>query len=336
MVLCPSGVSRLTVRSVVIFLLLLSFRRVKFVNFVFQKVSDMSVSSFLEYLRFEKKYSEHTVNAYESDLRFFSDFCVSEYDISEIGTAPYAVIRSWIVKMVDEGISNRSVNRKTASLNAYYRFLIKIKAIEVNPLARHKSLKTPRRIEVPFSEEEMWAVLGEIPYEESFEGFRDKCIIELFYATGMRRSELINLKVGDIDFSARTIKILGKRNKERVVPLLAHMDVLLRAYLGKREEVLTSASGDTLILVKNGNKIYETLVYRVINNYFSKVSFKVKKSPHILRHTFATHILNKGADLNSVKELLGHSSLASTQVYTHNSIAQLKKVYGEAHPRNKK
>ncbi|MGS2740493.1 tyrosine-type recombinase/integrase [Sinomicrobium sp. M5D2P17] len=296
----------------------------------------MSVLSFLEYLRFEKKYSEHTIGAYERDLHFFSDFCISGYDVSGIETASYSMVRSWIVEMVDEGISNRTINRKTASLNAYYRFLIKIKAIEVNPLAGHKSLKTPKKVEVPFSEEEMWAVLREISYEDDFEGFRDKCIIELFYATGMRRSELINLKVGDIDFSARTIKILGKRNKERVVPLLVHMEDVLRVYLEKRAEVATSASGDILILVKNGNKIYETLVYRVINSYFSKVSLKVKRSPHILRHTFATHILNKGADLNSVKELLGHSSLASTQVYTHNSIAQLKKVYGEAHPRNKK
>ncbi|MGS2763896.1 tyrosine-type recombinase/integrase [Sinomicrobium sp. M5D2P9] len=296
----------------------------------------MSVSSFLEYLRFEKKYSKHTVSAYERDLRFFSDFCAFEYDVSDIGGVSYSVIRSWIVKMVDEGISNRSINRKIASLNAYYRFLIKVKAIEVNPLTGHKSLKTPKKIEVPFSEEEMWAVLREISYEDNFEGYRDRCIIELFYATGMRRNELINLKVGDIDFAARTIRILGKRNKERVVPLLAHLEVVLGEYLEKRREVVTAASEDILILVKNGNKIYETLVYRVINHYFSKVSFKVKKSPHILRHTFATHILNKGADLNSVKELLGHSSLASTQVYTHNSIAQLKKVYGEAHPRNKK
>ncbi|MBC9796496.1 tyrosine-type recombinase/integrase [Sinomicrobium weinanense] len=296
----------------------------------------MSVSAFLEYLRLEKNYSAHTVRAYKRDLEFFTDFCLSEYDVEGIREAAYPLIRNWIVKLVDDGLSNRTVNRKIASLNAYYKFLVRIKDIKVNPLAKHKSLKTPKKVEVPFSEEEMQAVLRVISYKDDFEGLRDQCVIELFYATGMRRSELMNLKVGDIDFSAGTIKILGKRNKERVVPLLRHLRGVIKAYLEKRKEVATIASGDILILVKNGNKIYETLVYRVINRYFSEVSFKVKKSPHILRHTFATHILNKGADLNSVKELLGHSSLASTQVYTHNSIAQLKKVYGEAHPRNKK
>lgn len=296
----------------------------------------MSVPAFLEYISLEKNYSAHTIGAYKRDLQFFADFCRSEYDIEDIREAAYPLIRSWIVKLVDDGLSNRTVNRKTASLNAYYRFLVRIKDIELNPLARHKSLKTPKKVEVPFSEEEMEEVLKAISYKDDFEGFRDKCIIELFYATGMRRSELISLKVDDIDFSANTIKVLGKRNKERLLPLLPHLKHLIKAYLEKRKEVATTASGDILILVKNGNKIYETLVYRVINSYFSKVSFKVKKSPHILRHTFATHVLNKGADLNSVKELLGHSSLASTQVYTHNSIAQLKKVYGQAHPRNRK
>ena len=296
----------------------------------------MAVTSFLGYLRYEKKYAVHTVNAYERDLRFFLDFIGKEYDVSEAAEVSYGMIRSWIVKMVDEGISNRSVNRKVAALNAYYKFLVKSGGLVVNPLAGHKALKTPKKIEIPFSEEEIRAVLNEIVYPENFEGIRDRCIIELFYATGMRRSELVNLKISDIDFSLRTVRIFGKRNKERLVPLMEHMEGLLRVYIMEREAVVTEDSGDILILVKNGNKVYEALVYRVINRYLSKVSLKVKKSPHILRHTFATHILNKGADLNSVKELLGHSSLASTQVYTHNSIAQLKKVYGEAHPRNKK
>ncbi|UGU17074.1 tyrosine-type recombinase/integrase [Sinomicrobium kalidii] len=296
----------------------------------------MSVTAFLEYLRLEKKYSSHTIGAYAADLRFFADFCAAEYDVTDISAVAYPLIRSWVVKLVDDGLSNRTVNRKIASLNAYYRFLVRTKTIKVNPLAKHKSLKTPKKVEVPFSEAEMEAVLRSISYEDNFEGLRDRCMIELFYATGMRRSELINLKIGDIDFSGNTIKVLGKRNKERIVPLLPHLKAIVEDYMEKRKEVATTASGDILILVKNGNKIYETLVYRVINRYFSEVSFKVKKSPHILRHTFATHILNKGADLNSVKELLGHSSLASTQVYTHNSIAQLKEVYGETHPRNKK
>jgi integrase/recombinase XerC len=208
--------------------------------------------------------------------------------------------------------------------------------ILANPLAKHKALKTAKKIEIPFSEAEMAELLNELPFEKSFEGVRDRLIIELFYATGMRRSELINLSVQNLDLSNHTLKVLGKRNKERIIPLLESMIQLFDEYFTLRKEVVNLQDSDAVFLTSKGNKIYETLVYRIINGYFSKVSSKVKKSPHILRHTFATHMLNQGADLNSVKELLGHSSLASTQVYTHNSIAELKKVHSKAHPRNRK
>jgi integrase/recombinase XerC len=208
--------------------------------------------------------------------------------------------------------------------------------IQANPLAKHKALKTAKKIEIPFSEAEMAELLNELPFEKSFEGVRDRLIIELFYATGMRRTELINLSVQNLDLSNRTLKVLGKRNKERILPLLKSTMLLFDEYFTLRKEVDNSQDSEAVFLTSKGNKIYETLVYRIINGYFSKVSSKVKKSPHILRHTFATHMLNQGADLNSVKELLGHSSLASTQVYTHNSIAELKKVHSKAHPRNRK
>ncbi|MGB5783072.1 MAG: tyrosine-type recombinase/integrase [Eudoraea sp.] len=296
----------------------------------------MSLTAFISYLTYEKNYSPNTVKAYEKDIRGFSDFCCREYDLKQIDKAEYNLIRGWVVQMVTEGISNRSVNRKIASLKAYYKFLLKTDNIQVNPLAKHKALKTPTKIEVPFSEAEMEMLLQQVHFEHGFEGSRDRLIIELLYTTGIRRAELINLKLKDIELSQKTMKVLGKRNKERIVPLLDSTINLFEIYLDERMKLDSIKESDYIFLSKSGIKIYETLVYRIINGYFSKVSSKVKKSPHILRHTFATHLLNKGADLNSVKELLGHTSLASTQVYTHNSIAELKKVHAAAHPTSKK
>lgn len=295
----------------------------------------MSIKAFKEYLSHEKNYSVHTVNAYQKDIESFSEFCTQEQEVSDIDSIHYPIIRSWVVTLVDKEISNRSINRKIASLKAYYKFLQRIGAIESNPLAKHRALKTSKKIEVPFSEEEMKRALSQIPFEDDFEGVRDKLIIELLYATGMRRAELVDLKIENVDLRNRTLKVLGKRNKERIVPLMANTIELFRGYLDQRESLELILDKSFVFLSKSGNKVYGTLVYRVINRYLSMVSSKVKRSPHILRHTFATHLLNKGADLNSVKELLGHSSLASTQVYTHNSIAELKKIHSLSHPRSK-
>lgn len=296
----------------------------------------MVLVPFLDYLLLEKKYSTHTVAAYKKDVTSFSSFCVQEYEVSDIDQVAYTIIRSWIVQLVNEGIENRTVNRKIASLKAYYKFLLRIGEIKTSPLIKHKALKVSKKIEVPFSEEEMEKVLAQIVYPEGFEGARDKLLIDLLYTTGMRRAELIRLKRGNVDLSTCTLKVLGKRNKERIIPILVSTIELFVAYFKTRESLGVIVDSNHVFLLKSGNKIYETLVYRVINGYFSKVSTKVKKSPHILRHTFATHMLNKGADLNSVKELLGHSSLASTQIYTHNSIEMLKKVHASAHPRSDK
>lgn len=296
----------------------------------------MAIPSFLAYLSLEKKYSPLTVRAYSGDLEDYARFCLEEYQISDLEKVEYGIIRSWIVQLSNSQLSNRSINRKLSSLKAYYKFLLKIGVIEISPLARHRSLKTPKKVEVPFSESEMDKVLLQIPFDDNFEGVRDRLIIELLYATGIRRSELVNLKMTQIDLSSKTIKVIGKRNKERIVPLLDSTVHFIEAYIRERNDLVEISDKAHLFLLKSGNKIYETLVYRIINKYFSLVSPKVKKSPHILRHTFATHMLNKGADLNSVKELLGHSSLASTQVYTHTSIAELKKVHGSSHPRSRK
>ena len=295
----------------------------------------MSLDAFTTYLSLEKNYSAHTVKAYRSDIESFSAYCIETGGNGEIDSLQYPEIRNWIVYLVESGLSNRTVNRKVASLKAYYKFLLKTGLIRSNPLAGHKALKMPKKVELPFSEIEMKAIMEEISFDTDFEGRRDKLLIELLYTTGIRRAELINLQLGDLDLEQRTIRVLGKRNKERIVPLLEGTAGLFRDYLTARQELAVPGEEQSVFLSKSGIKIYETLVYRIINGYFSKVSTKVKRSPHILRHTFATHLLNKGADLNAVKELLGHSSLASTQVYTHTSIAELKKVHTAAHPRSR-
>ena len=295
----------------------------------------MSVDAFIAYLQLEKKYSPHTIKAYNKDITAFTSFCQDHHQLNGIWNVNYPLIRNWIVYLVEQRVSNRSINRKIASLKAYYRFLLKIGDIDTDPLANHKALKVEKKIQVPFSENEMWNVLNAIEYSEDFTGARDKLIIELLYTTGIRRAELLNLKVVDINFSTKTLKVLGKRNKERLLPIIEHLENTLQSYLNLRNSIKKVAAEEYLLLTNSGDKIYETLVYRVINKYLSMVSPKVKKSPHMLRHTFATHLLNKGADLNAVKELLGHSSLASTQVYTHSSIAKLKEVHATAHPRNK-
>jgi integrase/recombinase XerC len=292
--------------------------------------------SFKDYLQKEKKYSLHTVTAYSNDLSDFEVFLKQDFDQDSLEDVNYSQIRSWIVSLVDAGISNTSVNRKISSLKSFYKFLLKIKRIQVSPLLKHKALKTPKKLQIPFSEKELDNVLNYIVYPEGFEGMRDKLIIDLFYTTGIRRAELIGLKVANVDLSKGVLKVLGKRNKERILPMLPVIQEQIRLYLSERAGLEEIKDGEFFFLTLKGVKLSDSLVYRLINMYFSNVSEKVKKSPHVLRHTFATHMLNNGADLNSVKELLGHSSLASTQIYTHSSLAELKKVYGDAHPRNQK
>jgi integrase/recombinase XerC len=294
------------------------------------------IDPFLEYLSFEKKYSLHTITAYKNDLTSFRDFLETEYGQESLLEVHYPQIRSWIVFLVDTQISNRTINRKVSSLKSFYKFLQKTKQVELNPLSKHKALKTEKRVQVPFTSKEINEVINQIEKEVdvTFTSIRNKLIVELFYSTGIRRAELINIKERDVSLLDKTIKVLGKRNKERFVPLLDTVIQTLKQYLKLKQEFTIGL--EELFITEKGNKIYETLVYRIINTYFSQVSSKQKKSPHILRHSFATHLLNEGADINSVKELLGHSSLASTQVYTQNSLAVIKKVYNQAHPKSHK
>ncbi|SFD12079.1 tyrosine-type recombinase/integrase [Flavobacterium phragmitis] len=289
--------------------------------------------AFEDYLLLEKKYSVHTVQAYLNDVVSFESFVSESFEQENIDIVSYSQVRSWIVFLVDQGISNVSINRKMASLKAFYKFLLKSRQIEINPMLKHKALKVPKVVQVPFSEKELKDLLSEIDLPVGFEEVRDKLIVEMFYVTGMRRAELIHLMIKNVDLSAGVIKVLGKRNKERIIPVLPVILNQIRVYIKERDGLDNVVDFDYFFISKKGLKLSESFVYRLINSYFSRVSEKVKKSPHVLRHTFATHLLNNGADLNSVKELLGHSSLASTQVYTHNSLAELKKVYKGAHPR---
>lgn len=295
-----------------------------------------NIQAYKDYLEKERKYSRHTVLAYVNDVSEFREFIKKEFEEEFLDVVKYNMVRAWIVMMIEKGVSNNSVNRKISSLKSFYKFLLKVKVISVNPLVKHKSLKVAKKVQVPFSEKELKQVVELTDFPSGFEGVRNRLIIELFYTTGMRRAELIDLKEANVDFYNKSVKVLGKRNKERIIPLLPVTIELIVEYQRLKKSENIPSESEVLILSKKGRKISESFVYRLINDYFSSVSQKVKKSPHVLRHTFATHLLNNGADLNSVKELLGHASLASTQIYTHSSLAELKNVYEKSHPRNLK
>ena len=290
--------------------------------------------AFLDYLQKEKNYSPLTLLAYKTDLIEFSKFHLSAFPESTVEDVQYADIRSWIINLVDSKISNRTINRKIASLKAFYKFLQVIEVNSTTPLQKHRALKTETKLQLPFSEKELNAVLNEMEFTDDFYGVRDKLIIDLFYGTGIRRAELIGLTLDNVQ--GDVIKVLGKRNKERLIPILPIIRDKIAGYKKLRKTIEKASETENFFVTDKGQKLNNSFVYRLINSYFGLVSEKTKRSPHIMRHTFATHMLNNGADLNSIKELLGHSSLASTQVYTHNSMAELKKAYSGAHPREQK
>ncbi len=286
---------------------------------------------FIEYIRFEKRYSPHTVTAYESDLSQFYHFLKNQYAIEDIRDVDHLVIRSWLVALMEKGISERSINRKLTTLKSYYRFLIKSDLVEVNPLNRITSLKTSKRLPVFLEQEKIDLMFDQVDFGEGYPAIRNRLILEMLYSTGMRLAELVNLKESDIDFHHASLKVLGKRNKERLIPFGKILEELLPHYMEEKAKVFPDQQW--LFLTDAGKKIYPKLVYRIVNRALAQVSTLTKKSPHILRHTFATHLLNNGAELNAVKELLGHSSLAATQIYTHNAIDKLKRIYEQAHPK---
>lgn len=295
----------------------------------------MYLKAFSDYLQFEKQVSSHTITAYLKDMDDFRVYIRDEFDMG-VEDLSYAMIRNWIVFLTESGISARSINRKISSLRSYYRFLMKIGRLEKSPLAQHNALKAAKKVQIPFSKKEVNAVMDLLESEEEdFGSVRNRLIMELLYSTGMRRSELIGLEVKDLDFSNRSIRIRGKGNKERIVPLLPSVVSRAEKYLRYRGRLPEVVDVDFLLLTEKGKALYPNLVYRLVHGYFDLVSEKVKKSPHLLRHSFATHLINEGANINAVKELLGHSGLASTQVYAENNIARLKEVYENSHPRSR-
>ena len=286
---------------------------------------------FLAYVQYEKRYSPHTVTAYRNDLDQFFKYLQEQYAIDDILQVNHPMIRSWLVKLMESGITPRSVNRKLTTLKSFYKYLIRQGILEVNPMRKITSPKSSKRLPVFMEKDKMDLLLDDASFGNDYPGTRDRLIVEMFYATGMRLSELVNLKNSDIDFHNDTIKVLGKRNKERLIPFSKKFASLLKHYLQKREEAFGQTTD--FFLTDKGRKIYPKLVYLIVTRCLGSVTTLDKKSPHVLRHTFATHLLNNGAELNAVKELLGHANLAATQVYTHNTIEKLKKIYNQAHPK---
>ena len=291
--------------------------------------------SYLNYLQFEKHYSTHTFISYKTDILQFFQFL--KIDMNQTNTLPEIKnddIREWIISLGEKDLSHRSINRKITSLKVFFQYCLKENIITENPVKTISSLKTKKNLPTYFEEKTMNELLDDDSlFEDNFFGHRDKMIITLFYLTGIRESELINLTTDRINFDDHTIKVLGKRNKERIIPLLPGFTEQLKNYIKELKENF-GTSTPYIFITNKGLKLYPKFVYRVVNKYLGKVSTLNKRSPHIIRHSFATHMLNNGADLNAIKELLGHANLAATQIYTHNSFEKLKKTYSQTHPRN--
>lgn len=292
----------------------------------------MHLSNFYDYLSKEKNYSSNTVIAYKKDVETFQEFCRVKFELNNLLKVTYPIIREWIINLSEKELSPLTINRKISSLSKYYDFLIKINDLKSSPLKNHKRLKVQKKLIIPFSEDEVLKVVD--VFSKNFEGKRNLLIVDMLYSTGVRRDELINIKLNDVLLDENLVKVLGKRNKERLVPLVLNLKSRIKDYLKFRNEIKSSSSN--FFITTKGKKIGPSLVYRVVKNYFSKVSTKVKTSPHVLRHSFATHMLNNGADINSIKEIMGHSSLASTQIYTKIKLPKIINDYKKNHPRERK
>lgn len=289
--------------------------------------------SFLQYLKSEKRYSPHTLSSYENDLDKFLEFLGSVGHSGVLSEVTSQDVRAWIVDMMDKGFTAVSVHRKISCLRGFYRFMVKQGMVDRNPLEKVVLPKRKKSLPVFVDEEALKTLLDSFDFGDDFKGIRNQIIIEMLYTTGMRRAELTGLRCDDVDLMNNTVKVTGKRNKQRIIPILPSFSERLKEYMKKREEEFSSGCEEWLFLTDSGKRMYDKIVYNIVKSYLSLVTTIEKKSPHVLRHTFATHMLNRGADLNSIKEFLGHANLSATQVYTHNTFEKLKEIYKRAHPR---
>ena len=287
---------------------------------------------FFKYLQYEKRYSNHTVLSYKNDLNQLTNFLKTHYPETSLIEVNHAILRDWIISLSESGLNENSINRKLVTLRSFYKFLLRNSKIEKNPVVKLSNLKTKKQLPRFVRENDMNLLLDQGMFEDSFEGKRDHIVVEILYGTGIRRSELIDLKISDIDFASNAVKVLGKRKKERIIPISRSLRKLIQLYISYKNEEFAGNDIDYLIVSIRGEKSYPMMINRIVKKCLQGTSVD-KKSPHILRHTYATHLLERGADLNAVKDLLGHTSLAATQIYTHNSLGKLKKVFDQAHPK---
>jgi integrase/recombinase XerC len=288
---------------------------------------------FLDYLRFQKRYSPHTIISYENDLTAFDTFLTKEYDSPPIDQIKTSYIRTWLADLKENGISSKSINRKISALRSFFKYLLKDEVVKLNPVTAIISPKMPKRLPQFVEEKDINDLFKEIIFAEGFKGVTEKLALEILYNTGTRKAELINLREYNIDISNSNIKVLGKGNKERIIPISKQLVEEIKFYIAEKRRLIGRDEANFLLVSEKGKPLDPKYVYNIAKKYLSQVTTIDKKSPHILRHSFATHLMNNGADLNAVKELLGHSSLAATQIYTHNTIEKLKDVYKKAHPK---
>jgi integrase/recombinase XerC len=298
-----------------------------------QQTFQQEQAQFLDYLRFQKRYSPHTIISYENDLTAFATFLTKEYESPAIDSIKTTYIRTWLADLKENGISSKSINRKISSLRSFFKYLLKNEVVKVSPVTAIISPKMPKRLPQFVEEKDVKNLFGETVFSEGFKGLTEKLILEILYNTGTRKAELINLKEYQIDFSNSNIKVTGKGNKERIIPINNQLIDQIKLYIAEKRRLIGREEKNFLLVSEKGKPLDPKYVYNIAKKYLSLVTTIDKKSPHIFRHSFATHLMNNGADINAVKELLGHSSLAATQIYTHNTIEKLKDVYKKAHPK---
>jgi len=291
------------------------------------------IESYLRYIKYEKRFSDHTIQSYQSDLTQLRNYLSGEFSIKNFNEISYPLLRNWVVSLAEQKLNPKSINRKIISVRSFYKFLLRSGRLQQNPASKLRLLKTSKTLPNFVRHSEIISLLDNIDWDQTFKHQRDKLVLELLYSTGIRENELINLKESDVNLIEQQIKVLGKRNKERIIPVTRNLINQINKYLSLKKEGFEGNGEPYLIVTNRRKKAYPMFIYRIVNRYLKSYTHVEKSSPHVLRHTFATHLLNNGADLNSVKDLLGHESLASTQVYTHNTLDKLKKIFEQAHPK---